>query len=560
MRPEWFHSVYRFCPRLSSLSAVLVLSLVAVSVHLLPLSFSQFPFNNDGLTESVTAQNIIDDHHFHFPKLLSLDTTHSEGTPVFNVVLAFLSSALGVPVIRVSQFMVAMFASLTIVGIYLIVHTMTGDRRAALVSGLVAAFYGTFVFLTASVWKESLGIALFVLLLYAYSKRERTEMLALEAAILLVVPFVHHLAAFVCYMTVGYLTLWSWIFAVRRGQLRTRHYYDLAVAVVPPAIALTYYYLVSFGRLSYFDPETGLLPMVVIVLAISIVSSLVLFRRSHWRGTFSPIPAVAVLALVVWDYYNPIFQYEPAVGEGYYFTLIVATAALVSIAWYGLERVIESSSPFRAIPIGALLPAITILGFAFLSPSVENKHQLVYRSFDFADPAIFICIGFATSLLAHERKRRRFVALAAVAVVLALITLPFGLYTEELTGVRHDTQDYEVDAVRWVVEGVEGRSPYVMSDERISYICASMFGVGKDTRLPSYLSDNMDLAPDVYYFYEESWSEEGVNDYPRGTVVISDTYMAALLSAENVLYVGGDVEDQAIIFMATGIGQAASNW
>jgi len=560
MRSESFHSVYRFCPRLSSLSAILVLSLVAVSVHLLPLSFSQFPFNNDGLTESVTAQNIIEDHHFHFPKFFSLDTTHSEGTPVFNVVLAFLSSALGVSPIQISQFMVAMFASLTIVGIYLIVHTMTNDRRAALVAGLVAAFYGTFVFLTASVWKESLGMALFVLLLYAYSTRERSEMLALEAAVLLVVPFVHHLVAFVCYMTVGYLTVWSWVFAVRSGQLRRRHYYDLVVAIVTPAIAFTYYYLVSFGRLSYFDFETGLLPMAVIVLLITVVSSLVLLRRSHWRGTFSPIPAVVVLALVIWDYYSPIFDYEPAVPQEYYFTLIVATVALVSIAWYGLERVIESKSSFRAIPIGALLPAITILGFAFLSPSIENKHQLVYRSFDFADPAIFMCIGFATSLLAHERKRRGVIALAVIAITLALVTLPFGLYTEQLTGVRHDTQAYEVDAIQWVVEGDEGGSPYVMSDERISYICASMFDLGKDNRLPSYLNDNESLAPDVYYLYAESWSEEGVNDYPRGTVVISDTFMADLLSAENVLYVGGDEEDPVIIFMATSIGQAASNW
>ncbi|OGD45278.1 hypothetical protein A3K69_05080 [Candidatus Bathyarchaeota archaeon RBG_16_57_9] len=208
-----------------------------------------------------------------------------------------------------------------------------------------------------------------------------------------------------------------------------------------------------------------------------------------------------------------------------------------------------------------LLPSLTLMCFALISPTVDNKHQMIYRTFDMADPAIALGLGIAFYSMFRMRRLKRFAPVVlASTVALLMATAPYGLYTEEFTGVRHDTQAYEVEAFAWLKESHYNDTPYALSDERLSFIAWMMFDYVKDNDLPQRLLYNRSLVPGDYNVYEKSWTTRGVNDYPNGLVQIDPEFMDSLMYIENVFYVGGPEEDQLIIIQHTWVGHVYNNW
>ncbi len=545
----------------SSWGILLVVALLAFSVHLLPLSISPYPFNNDGLAEAVIANGIVDTGHLSISDLGGLVSTHSESTPVFNLMLAFISSAIGVEPMFVSQWMIAAISPLVAVTVFVMLQNFCGDRRASLAGAFFVTMFGTFVYLTASTWKESLGVCLYVLLMYAYSNRQDNRMKLFTIAILVTVPFVHHLVALVSYMSIAYLTGWSWVFALRNGSPRKRHYQDLIIVSVVVIFALAYYSSVSYDRLSYIGSVTSMLLIVGSMLLFFLPAAIALLMESHSKWTFAPIPAAAVVIIAYLDYTGHFFSYEPSAPWPFYLLLMVASAIMIALAWYGIEFIIESRSRFRAIPVGMLLPAATLILFALISPSVIDKQQLIYRSFDFADPALGLGIGMAFYAVARKPNLVKLVKPLFVAFIAFLLaSLPFGISTAELLGLRHDTQAFEVDAFEWIIDVQNGTIPSVHNDERMSYIGMVLFGVGKDNTLPYVLVRNASLVPHEYNIYEEIWSKDGVNDFPRGLLKPSAAYMTRLFDAENVTYIGGSLDNRLVIFSSSYIGQTHYNW
>lgn len=545
----------------SSWGILLVLTLLAFSVHLLPLSISKYPFNNDGLTEVVIADRIMETGHVSIPDSSRLVTTHSESTPVFDTMLAFVASMIGANPMFVSQWMIAAISPLVTVTVYIMVMRFCGDRRASLVAAFFVTMFGTLVYLTASVWKESLGICLYVLLMCAYSNRQDIRMKALTIIILITMPLVHHLVAIVSYMTIAYLTGWSWVFALRNGAPRKRHYQDLMIVSAVVVLALAYYYWVSYDRLSYIDSMASIILIVGSMLLFFLPMVAVLLMKSHSKWTFAPVPAAAVMVVAYLDYTGRFFSYKPSAPWPYYFLLMIASAVMIAFAWYGMEVIIESRSRYRAIPIGMLLPAVTLMFFALVSPSVSDKQQLIYRSFDFADPALGLGIGISFFAIARRPRLKKLVRpLFVVFIAFLLVSLPFGIGTAKLLGLRHDTQEFEVDALEWIVSVQNGSVPSVHNDERMSYIGLVLFGIGKDNTLPYVLVRNASLIPGAYNVYEEIWSKDGVNDFPRGSLKPSATYMTKLFDAEDVIYIGGSHSNRLIIFSHSFIGQTHYNW
>jgi len=545
----------------SSWGILFVLTLLAFSLHLSPLSISRYPFNNDGLQEVVIADRILETGHVPIPDPSELATTHSESTPVFNTMLAFVASVIGADPMFVSQWMIAAMSPVVSVMVYIMLLKFCGDRRASLGAALFVTMFGTLVYLTASVWKESLGICLYVLLMYAYANRQDRQMKTLTIIILIMMPLVHHLVAIVGYMTIAYLTGWSWMFALRNGAPRKRHYQDLIIVSVAIVLALAYYYWVSYDRLSYIDSVVSIVLIIGSMLLFFLPTAAVLLMRSHSKWTFAPIPAAVVVIVAYLDYTGRFFSYRPSAPWPYYFLLIIASAVMIAFAWYGIETIIESRSRYRAIPIGMLLPAATLMFFALVSPSVSDKQQLIYRSFDFADPALALGIGLSFVGIARRPGLKKFAKpLIVVFMVFLLVSLPFGIGTAKLLGLRHDTQEFEVDALQWIASVENGTVPSVHSDERMSYIGMVLFGFGKDNTLPYVLVRNVSLIPGAYNVYEEIWSRDGVNDFPRGSLTPSAAYMTKLFDAENVIYIGGGYSNRLIIFSHSFIGQIHYDW
>jgi hypothetical protein len=211
--------------------------------------------------------------------------------------------------------------------------------------------------------------------------------------------------------------------------------------------------------------------------------------------------------------------------------------------------------------MGMLLPAATLIFFAIVSPSVTNKQQMIYRSFDFADPALGLGIGIAFFAILRAPKLKNYAKpLLAAFIALLLVSLPFGINTTGLLGLRHDTQAFEVDALEWLVSLENGTTLVVQNDERMSYIGTALFGIGKNNKLPYILDRNASLSPGTHYVYEEIWSTQGVNDFPRGLIKPSTTFMSMLFDAENVTYIGGGFGNRLFIFSPSFIGQTHYNW
>ncbi len=525
------------------------------------MALSPYPFNQDSLLEASVARGITETGGIALPWQHDSTVTHSESTPLYNLLLAFAASTLGVDPVFAVQWVVAAVSVLLVLTAYVLLVSITGDVRAALAGAFFIGLFGTMVYVTASGWKISLGISLWVLLVYAYSQRQRRGMKLVVILLLLVLPFVHHLAAIVGYMSLAFLVSWSWVYAVIRGNTTKRHFEELFVLLIMSVVALGYYYAVSFDRLEYIGSFVGVLFLGASTLVAFLAAIAGLLKKSHVRVTFAPLPAVLILAVSVLDYNGFVFDYVPSTTFLNYFLIAVASAVMIFLGWYGLECIIESESRFRAIPLGLLLPPITLIFFALVSPSVENKHQLIYRTFDLADPAIGVGIGLAFFAL-FTRPNWAKVAPAVMAIFLSVLlaTLPFGIYTHEFTGVRHDTQPYEIELVDWMMAGSQDVRYDVCTDERLAYVVWALYGLGMNNSLPSMLQNNNSLAPGVFYVYEEFWSVDGVNDYPNGVVTVSSEFVDSLMQVENVIYVGGPSDNRAVVWVPSWIGETRNNW
>jgi len=291
---------------------LLVLGILSFSVHLLPASISQYPFNNDSLLEVRAAREIIDTGQLDLFRTGDSGATHSESTPAWNVLLAFAASLMGMDPMFVTQPVVASVAPGITLMVFLLAFSLTRDTRSATIAALFVTLFGTFLYLSSSGWKLPLGVLLYIMVVYAYSMRDNVRMRILMVLLLMVIPLVHHLVALIAYMTIAYLTGWSWFHVLAYGRPTRRHYLDLATIVGFAALSMGYYYVVSLDRLSYIGSWKGLLLLFATMGLMLLLATVVLLRKSHSKLSFAPIPAILLFVLAVLDYQGYLFDYRPA--------------------------------------------------------------------------------------------------------------------------------------------------------------------------------------------------------------------------------------------------------
>jgi len=535
----------------SSATAVAVLSLSAFLTRLLPLSVSQFPFNNDALSVCGISSDIMNTHRL--ADLISplWQNAHGVRTPLLSIIISYFASATGTTPLHCAQFVDASLAMVTVGGLFILTRAMTGRLLGAMASGFMATMMGTFVFTTGSVWNESLGIALLVLLLIAFVHRSQLRFRLLTFAVLMMLPLAHHLVALVGFLIIAYLLVWSWFFAIATRSLRKRQFVDLGIVGVATVWAVSYYVVVDFDRLSDISSPVKLALLLSSFVILSLVATVILMPRRYSKMTFAPFIGVGLLVVLVLDYLGLVFPYSHS-ASNLYILLIAAACFLFSLAWYGTEVLIETRPAHRAVQVALALSPLTLIGFGLLQGFSTASHQVVYRTFDFLD--IFIFVGAGAALCAFRDRHKKLYPLIGTAMVVSLvISFPFAYASEQLLGVRHDTQAFEVDALEWI-DG-HTNAIRVISDERISYISWSMFGLMRDSGLPLYLKHNVTILPGWMCVIEDRWTKNGVNAYPEGNVVVPEPEYTRVQLVANVLYIGGPPDDRAIIFVGSGIGQ-----
>lgn len=525
-------------------SVLISLFVIAISTRLLPLAISPYPFNNDGITECVIASDIMAASRIGSLGGYLFSDPHSMITPIYYSFLSYVSVVVGTEPFWIAQMAVSFFSATTVLGGYLIALQITKDFKGALAAGLVLSFFGTFVFTTGSAWKESLGVAMFVFLVYAYMNRHDRRMFVLEAVILATLPFIHHLVAFMAFVSLGYLTISSLAFGFSHNRITRRHLHDVLVLGVLGSLVYLYYSIVSLEKMSYINDVAGLVILAAVLFAFSTAIVVLRMFAGKSRWTLAPVPVLVLFAAFAWDYYNPVFEYTQG-APIYVFVLTISTCILVFLAWFGYEVLNASGAVYRAIPFCLLLPVLTLMAYAFVVGTGVSSHQILYRSFDFADLSLALGVSASVAYLASNRRLQS----AAIVVLIAFLILsfPFAYATGPLLGVRHDTQGYEIDAIDWVYYRAGGDA-VLRSDERISYVAGSIHDFGRDPYLPVDLSTGVLLRYDAYNLLLEEWTSVGVNAYPRGNVVVDEVYVDGVLQASDVVYIGGPVSNKISIF------------
>jgi len=535
----------------TSAGALAILSLAAFMTRLLPLSMSQYPWNNDSLTECAIATEIANTGHLDYSPDAPWFGTHALATPAFNAMLAFIASALGSTPIEIGQVTGAAIAVPMIGAFFLLGKLFSGDMRGGIAASLMGVLMGTFVFTTGSIWKVTPGILLLLIAVIAYVNRSSPRFRILTVVILFLIPLTHHLVTAVAIILLGYVLVWSWFFTLTNNGKKRGALIDTVTIGIPVAAALAYYASVNLDRMVQYSEPMKLALIASGFAAISILAIIILSLRSHVKVSFAPFVGAGIVVLILMDYFGFIFPYDPSASE-YYVLLGLATAVFVALAWYGSEIMLERGSAFRAIQVSLLLSPITIIGYGFIQGFSLDSHQVLYRSFDLLD--IFLFLGAAVAMVTLYRQRKKlYVVLGLLLVASLAISFPFAYYSEQLLGVRHDTQAYEVDSLYWLRDH-HGNSS-VLSDERLGYVARSTIWVTKDSSLPQYLASDSPLPfYNWFYIMEDSWTTEGVNNYPYGLLVAERQNFNEMLMASDLMYIGGPMDDRIYLFTASYMG------
>jgi hypothetical protein len=321
--------------------------------------------------------------------------------------------------------------------------------------------------------------------------------------------------------------------------------------LVLPAIWLyVYYSTVSLDSFEIVLSKMGVLIMIGAIAALSIVQIAVLSIKKHSKITFAAIPGMIVIVLSILDYYGFFYPYKPT-APLVSLMLIFAFGVFISIAWYGTEFAMEFRQRYRAVHFGLLLGPATIIGFSLLGGFTLSSQKAFYRSFDFVDIFIFLGVGLAISS-AFSLRKRAYPLLAAVMLVFLAMSFPFGYYSDQTLGVRHDTQSYEVDAVNWLSHSQS--TPQMISDERIGYIGLAIADIPKNNGLVSFIDMNTTLLSHRFVAFDDRYFTSGVNDYPSGFAQVPLASSARIVSASDVMYVGGPQVDRITIMATSDIG------
>jgi hypothetical protein len=531
------------------LTLLLILCSAALLSRLMPLSISQYPYNNDSLSESGMASEILKYGHLKYTEGSPWYGTHSVATPALSLLSAFCSSVIGVTPLESAQFLTAIFSVLTVGAVFLLAVRITGQVHAGLIASVVTILFGTLVFTTGSSWREALGIALLVMVFYTFTQRSSFRFRILFFILFAMLLITHHLVAAIGYIAIMYLLLWSWIVAIAKKDLRRRHLDD-AITVLPlTVLAALYYSFALTDRQALFGTGIRITIFVASFAVLSLMSYFFLSMRKHSKMTFAPIVAAGLGLFLFLDYSGFFFDYVPSANDAY-LVLVVATAFIVGIAWYGAELIIETRPNFKAVHMALFVSPFSLILFAVAVGPDVNSHQIIYRTFDFLDFFIVIGVGAAVGAL-HNRRRKAYGAVALAVFVAASATFPFGYYSASLLGVRHDTQAYEVDALQWISDN--SFYTVVVSDERLSFIALNTIWVEKRSYLPNNLLDGVDLDRGYFYVLEDDWSSQGVNVFPSGLAVIPESAIENVLYTSNVLYIGGPADDRVLVFSEMGI-------
>src|SRR5438552_1646370 len=296
---------------------------------------------------------------------------------------------------------ISMASAVVLLRAYLLGVKATGRRIAGLAAGLFIALFGSFLLLTSSVAKESIGLLVFPMAVLLFHERSDPRKRALAVLLLAFLPFLHSLTTFLTLGTVAALVVLTQRRAPARGRFSWKAF---ALDVVSgPALAVgawAYYASVDLPFLAdVLAPQALTLFVAVVVLLTALIAPLAKpAKRRLGKGLVRPaskifLPPVLGFFLLISNSTVVLFvgtiRTPPA-----FFLVLPALVGFAAFAIVGLQMVRRTTNRTNDLVVAMLVAPVALILFGFLRGLDPSGLLFVYRAFDFMDYASAVLIEF----------------------------------------------------------------------------------------------------------------------------------------------------------------------
>jgi len=523
---------------------LLVIFFLAFVVRLTPLVWSPYPYNIDGLGEARLAESIWDMGDLTMPEDVGYWNTYVPDMPSLNALIALASDMTGIHPLLLAQLLIAVVGALSCVFAAIVIHRISGSVRAGAFGGIFLALFGTFVFCTASVWKEALGLAMMIFIVGLFLERRDVRLRTIMTIALLLMTFIHHHSAVLTYLIITFAVAGDLYLTRRSNSWSWNSYADILTVIAIWAMASYYYRDVDLPYYHFLSPEQDLYLLIAISCIFFLLMVLVLSRQgapSKRPYLKLVVPAVGVSLLAI-NYVRPIFPGIPGTEQALF---LFATSYLVLLipALFSADGMIGTREPWRAAVLALIIAPLTMILFAFIRALDVTSYTIAFRTFDFLDIGFAMLFGTGLVLL-FKRFSRAKVIIAIPFMLLLLLTTPIAFQTEELFSVHNQTYEYEFDAF----EAMHGISDdhSMNSDQRIGSTGKNLFNFSGGTDLALRIESGESIEDIHWVVVKSTWTTVGAQQFPFGQLVVTQEYLDDFLIEHDVLVIAGPVDNQII--------------
>ncbi len=545
---------------------LLALFVIGLNVRLIPLTFSNLSYNIDGFPLVRLTQDIIDNGHWtmSYPEGTSNALIYNSKMPIFSLIMAEFSLMLGITPMEVMPFALAIIASTAIITTYMLAYLITKNRVIAFFAGLALALNGLYVYFGCAIMKETIGLVLLPIILYLFAHREDPRKRVLAALLLLMLPLIHHLTTWIAFTMITLLAVTSNSVKWHKGTFHLRELIlDFVLGPMLFVFAVIYYNqvdMVFFKRIS--NTNDIMLFLSVLLVGTLFGMSYSKPRKKHIKTPiFSKlilIPIAGILALVL-NHYKRLFTGAMQTNT-IFLVYFIPYVVFAMIGFIGVNIVGTRKNRYRPLVASIFLGTLTVMIFAVLKGLDAFTYNLVYRSYDFMDVGLAICIGVGVGYLINSIVRNRYLGkikfistwqfkaiMGIFFIILCLLTLPLAYNNERFHNVQDVTHEYEFEAMIWLDENVDAGT--VNTNQRIADILNPYFDTECDSLLPWKLRDREKIDSGSVLFMEDKWTSKGAQMYPMEPTIISNRTFQDILNSNNLIYSGGSGENKVYIII-----------
>jgi hypothetical protein len=512
---------------------------------------SPLPFNIDGFALVRIADGISSTGTWRIDE--ADVNSYNLKMPGFSLLWSAASSVAGWHPLAMVQPYLALLAAFVVLPAYLMAVKVTGRRIAGVGAGLFVGIFGSFLMLTSSVTKESIGLLVFPVVVLLFWERSDPRKRALAVLLLLFLPFLHSLTTLITLGMVSAIVVLDQRRALARGRFSLRSFgIDVLTGPALAAPALAYYQSVSLPFLSdLIALDSFVLFVAIVILLATLIASMTRPARVRiGHRIVRPIthvvipPAIGIAALLA-NAQVSLFAGTLTTQPGFLF-LLPAIAAVAAFVLVGYQLLRRTTNRGGGLVIAMFVAPVALILFGFFRGLDPVSLVIVYRSVDFLDYALAILVGTALAAawkyLRIWRPARAVLACGFLAVLLA--TTPMAWDTPAVFGVENRTTPEEFQALA-LLAALHPEN--VTTDQRLADIGTMWFEYTTDQSLPLKLRDDQSVTGFDYAVVLERWSTVGAQVHPAPNVVLSTETIARFLDANRVVYAAGPSGDRIFV-------------